>query len=285
MGGHRHGRNSTPSALNVTFRKGQGEKEKEDSKIGSFEEFKREMEVMMESMFEAWQNKQKEEFEKTNDFIKDANEETAKLIDSMNKKFEEIDIKLQILEKNYKQQINYVSSLEEKIEDMQRRIQLSSLELRGLPYQKNENLREAFEKLCQTTGICINVDSICNIYRLPSKTEEKPIIVEFPSLYLRDKFISSFKTYNKDKGENMLSAASLGFSESKSLIFISEFLTRKNKRLFYLARKLATDLKYKYCWTKLGRVYLRKGSTDPYILVKSENQLNNLMIPASESQN
>ncbi|KAL4710608.1 hypothetical protein ACJJTC_003244 [Scirpophaga incertulas] len=77
-----------------------------------------------------------------------------------------------------------------------------------------------------------------------------------------------------------LRAKHLGWrKQEETPIFVSEHLTGKAARLYFLARDLAKNKLYKFCWTSLGRVYVRKNEEkdSPYIQITSEHQIQDLL--------
>lgn len=60
-------------------------------------------------------------------------------------------------------------------------------------------------------------------------------------------------------------------------MFISEQLTPKGARLFFLARDLSNTKQYKYCWTSYGRVLVKKDDNSSAIVIKSEAQVHHLL--------
>jgi hypothetical protein len=84
------------------------------------------------------------------------------------------------------------------------------------------------------------------------------------------------KSYNiRNKGN--LCAKHIGLqNSSETPIFVSEQLTPRASRLYYLAREFKKAKKYVHCWTSYGKVYLSKVDNSPVILVSSEAQLDRL---------
>lgn len=59
-------------------------------------------------------------------------------------------------------------------------------------------------------------------------------------------------------------------------IYISESLTVRNKVLFNQCLSLKRDLKYSYIWTYFGRIFLRKDSDSPAIMISCKQDIDSL---------
>ncbi|CAK1599750.1 unnamed protein product [Parnassius mnemosyne] len=112
-----------------------------------------------------------------------------------------------------------------------------------------------------------------DVFRLNSKTGKTTIVTEFTSVIVKNSVIQAAKTFNKQHPDQRLNSAMIGFKEQVRPIYVSEALTNKGRRLFFLARSYAKTEGYKFCWTSHGKVYLRKTAESPHIEVKDETQL------------
>ncbi|CAG9122369.1 unnamed protein product [Plutella xylostella] len=81
------------------------------------------------------------------------------------------------------------------------------------------------------------------------------------------------KAHNKQHSDRRLCAADIGYKGLNTPVYISEALTNKVRRLFFLARDFAKNQGYKFCWTSNGRVFLRKTPDSTHIEIKEESQL------------
>lgn len=76
------------------------------------------------------------------------------------------------------------------------------------------------------------------------------------------------------ENRSKLQAKHLGFTTNEDdPVFVSEQLTAKGSRLFFLARDLVKSSKFKFCWTAFGKVFVRKDETSKIILIQSEAQI------------
>lgn len=53
-------------------------------------------------------------------------------------------------------------------------------------------------------------------------------------------------------------------------VYVNEHLTRSNARLFHLAREAGQRSRYKYVWTREGRIYARKEDGVSAVRIRSD---------------
>lgn len=83
--------------------------------------------------------------------------------------------------------------------------------------------------------------------------------------------------YHNTKHNEKLRAKHLGLRMSEETpIYISEQLTPKAARLFFLGRELIKQKLYKYCWTSYGNIYLRRDDGTAVIQIVNEAQITQL---------
>lgn len=126
--------------------------------------------------------------------------------------------------------------------------------------------------------INLQLNDIRDVMRYTSRKDNSSwnLTVELANTLQKNNILSAIRKHNKENRSNQLNAGHLGLSGSSCPIYVSEFLTPRAKRIFFLAREMAKSEQYDYCWTANGKVYLRKKSGAPYILIKNEDQLKSL---------
>ncbi|XP_045445740.1 uncharacterized protein LOC123653802 [Melitaea cinxia] len=163
---------------------------------------------------------------------------------------------------------------------MKRSMTSSTVEIRNVPLKDDKfnkaQLSDIVLNTCKAIKVDIQKNEINDVFVLKSKAEHKTIITEFKSKNTKQEIIKKFKTYNKNNPNNKLNTTSIGLDNYSKPIYVSEALTPKGRRLFFLALDIAKIANFKYCWTINGRIYIRKTDETQYIEVKGEAQLNNL---------
>lgn len=215
--------------------------------------------------------------------IKLTNSNIENSVAAITQQNEEFKRKIEQMEIQAKKDKEYITILEEKVEDLQRGSRKSNIEIKNVPKQvkeTKEDLINMVKSLSGTINIAITRSDIRDIYRIKGKKQgvtNTPIIVELSSTMLKAEVLKMCKSFNtRHKGK--LCAKHLGFKSSEDTpIFVSEQLTAKGSRLHFLARDLAKSKGYKYCWTAYSKVYVKKHDESPTYLIRSESQIQSLM--------
>ncbi|XP_053603830.1 uncharacterized protein LOC128677825 [Plodia interpunctella] len=220
------------------------------------------------------------ELKEQNSSIKSSSMEVEKSIQFISKQYEEMKIKLLNMEQERKENLSYIASLENQIEDLQKRSKSAVVEVRNLPVSTQQNRSETQQDLCdlmQKTCGTINVDitksDIKDIYRIKNKTGSTIVVTELTSVLSKNKILDGVKEYNKINPHSKLSTTSIGLPGPRVPIYITESLTNKDRKLFGQARDTAKISGFKFCWTNRGRIYMRQSEGGPRIEIKTEENL------------
>lgn len=186
------------------------------------------------------------------------------------------------LEDHIKEDRKYISLLEDRVEELQRVGRKTNFEIRNVPRvntEKKENLMDMVVGLSKTIGCAMEKSEIRDIYRVRAKKEggtATPIVVETSSTLLKTELLQRCKAFNI-KNKEKLRGKHLGLRIGEETpIFVAEQLTAKCSRLHFLARDLAKNKSYKFCWTSFGKVFIRKDENSPIITIHSELQVQEL---------
>lgn len=215
--------------------------------------------------------------------IKEQNIELTKSVEMISTKYDEFLARITVLEQKEKEDRQYISVLEEKIEALERKSRATGLEIhipkvnKGSKPETKDELITIVKSLGEVVDLNIQDADIRDIFRPFSKDSRKPIIAELSSVMKKEKLINAVKTFNKGKNRGeKLNTNHLNLDIPVQPVFIAEALTKKQQRLFYLARMFAAEQKYDFCWTVRGVVYLRKKETAPQIRVDDPLTLEDL---------
>lgn len=216
--------------------------------------------------------------------IKTTNSEIDMSLVALTAQNEELRCKLEKLEIQAKKDRDCITALEDRLEDLQRGSRKGNLEIKNVPKQTletKEDLIKMTVSLSKSIDCKIEKNDINDIYRVQNKRSSTnnngPIVIELSSTIVKTEFLRKAKTFNI-KHKEKLCAKHLGLKKDEYVpIYVSEQLTAKAARLFYLARDVAKSTEYKFCWTAYGRVYIRKDENSPIIQLRSEAQVQSLM--------
>lgn len=277
--------NKTPP--NYVFQRTKRTREEMDDSItDQLADIKANMEKMM-TLITTNRTKQVTEFQEINTTLKEIQlsnnniECSVAFLAAQNEQFKS---KIDQLENQLKEDKKYILLLEDKIEDMQRGNRKNNFEMKNVPKKNNETKEDLVEmviNLSHNIGCKIEKLDIKDIYRTRGKNSEKqntPIVVETGSTLLKSEILKKGKDFNI-RNKSKLCAKHLGFKvQEDTPIFLSEHLTQKGSRLFFLARDLAKSNGYKFCWTSYGNVYVRKDEHSPIVIIRSEEQVHQLLL-------
>lgn len=247
-----------------------------------FSAFKEEMKTLISTMMAPQQADIKKIFPSLME-IKTTNNNIEISMAALSAQNEELKKKLDQFEVQAKKDREYITTVENRLEDLQRGSRKANLEIKNVPKltkETKEDLIEMTITLSKEINCKIDTKDIRDVYRVQNKrsnANNSPIIVELGSTIIKTEFLKMTKSFNIRHKEK-LCAKHLGFKkEEYTPVYVSEQLTANGARLHFLARDLAKSKEYKYCWTAYGRVYVRKDESSPIIAIKSESQVNHLM--------
>lgn len=271
--------NNTPPNTYVSVR---NKRMREEDLPSEFRSFKEEM----RELFSTFLATQKSELLVINTNLKEIQQTNISIeasVARLSSQHEEFLKKIDSLELQAKKDREYITILEEKLEDLQRGSQKTCIELKNVPKKPQEtrgDLLNMVLSLSKSISGNLEVKDVKDIHRIQGKkvgVKNTPIIVELGSTIIKTDFLQKAKTYNI-KNKIKIQAKHLGFTNNEDTpVFISEHLTAKGNRLYFLARDLAKTKQYKFCWTAFGRVFVKRDENARAILIKSESQVHHLM--------
>lgn len=172
--------------------------------------------------------------------------------------------------------MNEVRSYKNINNDLEQYTRRDCLEIKGIPQQAGEDTDHIVKTLGTKMGIELNEDDISISHRLPAprqalQNKEPAIIVKFVRRNTRDKFYAARKQLRGKTTHD------LGFSRvAENTIYISESLTKQNRMLFNQCLDTRKKLRYKFIWTKNGKIYMRENEEMQAILISSDKDLQKL---------
>lgn len=250
------------------------------------EQIKSVMSIEMKSLFKKMTEKQNEQTNTILASLKDIQQTNAYFQSTITFLCEEnsaLKQKIQQLETHNKADREQITILENKLEENQKADRKSNIEIKNVPFKGEErknDILEMVKKLTETLSLKFDKNDVKDVIKINKNKNQNngTIIVEFTNTFIKSDILKAAKTYNNKYKSNKLSAKHLGInSNPETPIYISENLTPKASRLFFLARDLKTTKNYKYCWTNYGKVYLRLDDTSPIVTITSESQIQQLV--------
>lgn len=213
-----------------------------------------------------------EELRAQNVQIIKTNAKIEKILDHTTTLYEKLQEKVDKISIEHNEALIKIDQLENQIEEMQRVQRSTTLEIRNIPEKKDENLSDLLSKVHRALNVPFNPDHVKSVRRIKSG-QNKLIIAEYQSVQQTRSLIKALKDYNNSKEGSKFNIQCVNAEGDKQPIYISEFLTPAARKLLYFARDLRKNHGYKYCWTGLGRVFVKKADTTSTIWVKSIQQV------------
>ncbi|CAG4987317.1 unnamed protein product [Colias eurytheme] len=251
---------SLTKKTNVTFRK-RKHTECDEDKLESFM-------LEIKQMFMHFKEEQNKSFEKLCETV----ENMRTSFEFLAEKCDSLSTRVNKLELARGEDAKYIKTLEEKLEISERASRSTCLEIRNIPNSSSESKNYLLDTFLKTTNVLkidVQPHEVKDIYRIKSKDpNSRTIIVDLTSCLLKEKIINLYRNFNK--GPSKLTTEHLHLKGPPKNIFISENLTAKMKRLFFLSRDLANTHNFKFCWVSHGKIFLRKKENGPLIRIRTE---------------
>lgn len=259
--------------VNVTSR---NKRKREDEMVGFMQEIRdllQSANAKSESKFTSLQ-------ESMNEIIAQ-NLEFKKSLSFVTKQYDDIIEKMDNIESERKTNVAYINQLETKVEHLERILCLTKMEMRNIPKNEGETKQDLHRIVSETSKvleISLEKRDIKDIYRINKKGGSSSIMVDFVSVTTKENILQKARTFNRNNAQNKLNTTHLKLPGELKPIYLSESLTMKAQRLFYLARKFAGENGFKFCWTSFGKVFLRQKEGYQHIHVKNEAELKPTLI-------
>jgi dGTP triphosphohydrolase len=219
-----------------------------------------------------------DEMEKTISFL-------SKKYDDLNSDFVELKSVHEKLDKENKslkaqvfQSTRDIKQLKYEVNDLEQYSRRDCLEIRGVPYLSEEDTNEIVKNVGELVDVDLEEDDFSVSHRLGDNSTRSDTVKRDPAIIV--KFVRRSNRDELYKARKKLmnkSSRSLGFMrQNEQSIYISESLTKLNRKIFNQCLQKKKDLGFKYIWTSYGKTLLRKDGDSPVISIRSEDDLGKL---------
>lgn len=267
--------NQSADTDNTTLTSRRPKRKRTETSDGQITAFMSEMRALFTDLKEK-QDQKMEKIYSAIEEIKTQNNDIRASVEFLSIKYDTLLNEIHDVKEECKENQNYTMALEEKIDKLEKNARSTCIEIKNIPVNSSESkdcLIKNLRDLGQVLSVPIQAHDVKDVFRIGSKDpKNKIIIAEFTSSLMKEQIIRMYRKFNK--GPSKLSTENLKLSGPAKPIFISENLTAKMKRLFYLAREFAKSNGYSYCWSSNGKIFIREKEGAPLHLVKEESDLN-----------
>uniref|UniRef100_A0A2A4J0J5 Zinc finger DNA binding protein n=1 Tax=Heliothis virescens TaxID=7102 RepID=A0A2A4J0J5_HELVI len=236
------------------------------------------------ALFAEFKAQQDKKFEQLNDTLKTItiqNLDIQKSVEALSSQHNELLLKIKNLELENKDCRNRLALIENQLDAQEKNLRSTTVQIRNIPKQDGESKKILTDILC-SIGSTLELEppilesEIRDVYRTKSET----LVVDFITTRRKDSLIAATKSYTKLKRENkepQLNTSLIKLPGEPRTIFISEHLTFRASKIFYLARLHVKNKKLLAAWTSYGKVYIKEKEGSSPRRIDNETELNNLI--------
>lgn len=168
-----------------------------------------------------------------------------------------------------------------QVEHLKKQQLSKSMEISGVPLLDGEIVMDIVMRIANTLGITISEGDINTCYRLGHLTKLNAkgvpsppvIVVDFLREITRNEVLAAARAFRRS-----LSNADLGWQDTQGIrIYLNERLTPLTRRIFTEARKARAQNKFKFVWTRNGRVHARVSESSPMLILDSMDDIRKAM--------
>ncbi|CAG4986168.1 unnamed protein product [Colias eurytheme] len=171
---------------------------------------------------------------------------------------------------------NTIAILQSDLRSRDQDLLLNDIEISNIPEQNNENVYHTVALVAAKISIKYDEQDIIHAYRVGLRNRDvtegtpqrpRPIVVRLARKKIRDEFLKNARIRRGLTTENMDLVG-----ETKKF-YINERLTKYNKQLFFNARQTCMRLRWKYSWTREGKIFVRQESNKPAFIIREESDI------------
>ncbi|KAJ8714535.1 hypothetical protein PYW07_002760 [Mythimna separata] len=215
--------------------------------------------------------------------IEKSNAEIDNSMSFINEKFESLNSKVSLLEKERIDHQDHINHLKKQVQDLNFLSRQATIEVRNIPMNEKEtptDLISAVSSIGKTVNMEVGQSAFRDVYRIPGKAGLcRPIVAEFSCVNKRNEFLAKVRKFNKERSVNdKLNTQLIGIAGEKKPVYIDEHMPPATKKLLYDVRQFAKARSYS-SWYSNGRILLKKDPTDKPVEIKSDKCLSMLAIP------
>lgn len=191
------------------------------------------------AMFKDFKTEQAANFNKMDENIVSLKQQSNKIetmLTNVTEKYTQLETRVEALEVNEAAASSSISNLSGQVENLQRKLLETTVEIRNIPTDSNEQAADHLKKIHQALSLDFESHFVRSIYRARGKPNTpRPIVVEFSSVSQKIALLRALRSYNKENITDSFNTSLIGLP-TKSTIYIGERLTPNCKKLHYLAR-------------------------------------------------
>lgn len=208
------------------------------------------------------------------------NLEIKESITFISQQYEDIRMKVDLLESEKRVDRTYIHQLEDRVDSLERMLYTQKLEIKNIPLTSNEKQEDLCTIVLNTANavaVSLQRTDIKEVSCMNRNDSSSKIIVDLACATIKNNVIKKTRQFNATNKQNKLNTSHLMMDGPPTPTYVSECLPPRTQHIFYRARKFAKENGYMYCWTTSGRIYLRKNAQEKQIIIRSETDLESLV--------
>lgn len=184
-----------------------------------------------------------------------------------------------------------IDQLRSDLNDSEQAALFNDVEITGVPEFQTESCGHIVTALATKIGVSLELRDIVSVSRVgPPRTKPldgeevprpRPIVATLSRRSLRDDLIKNARVRRAG-----VTTAGLGLPDhGPCRVYFNERLTKANRKLFGLAREASRLNRWRFAWTKEGRIYVRRDDKSDGHRIRSELDIKSVFdnLPVSTS--
>lgn len=169
-----------------------------------------------------------------------------------------------------------IAEMKSDLVDLQQYSRRLNVEISNMPEVPEENTAEVARNIMKALDVDL-INSVTTVHRVPTvkKGKIKPIIMQFNSLNSKSDFMKAAKL-------KRINAKSVDSNIEEIPVYINDHLCSELKKLLYDCKIFKRENNFKFCWSKGGKIFLRKTEGSKIYRIKTNSDLNNILSDTSK---
>lgn len=169
-----------------------------------------------------------------------------------------------------------LAEMERRLEDTEQYSRINSVEIHGIPMEKNEDVVSVVQKVGKALSMDISEQQIDTCHRLGNRNgpngSPPGIIVKFVRRLDKEAFLQ------KRRVKRDLSTRHMNLTMDRP-VYVNEALSPMRRRLFAEARRFKKDNNIRFLWVRGGKIFLRADENEPVVQVTCQDDFLNVKLP------
>lgn len=168
-----------------------------------------------------------------------------------------------------------INNLKAELNDRDQELLLNDIDITGIPEVKAENVVHIATLVAAKLGVTLNENDIVRAERVgpvrasrddatAGSAPARPIVVRVARRAQRDDLLRAARV------RRGATTADMSLPGPARRFYVNERLTKNNRQLFNKTRAAAKNCKWKFVWTRDGRIYARKTEGQSGVRIRTE---------------